>query len=314
MKVLFKNFALLLFAFCLLIANDVQSQASNGDNAAWEKFKKDFWKAFNGHWIEVHDSKDHSKLYWIYYKKGKVGNLEVDQIFMVEEDKQSDLINTDLTDFTNRIDIDIRKHKEQKSIYVYHIAEEDLEEKRRIENDIYINDRFGFNKNIKSFNGTSEYLELEDRYIKWENEKTVFQILIKGSPDVISIRLDRDKAPPAIKISDYPNYVVTYPVVSSETGKHITDSTKTSGFELHHDDLYGKWRDNAGKNIIFGPYGYCVNCPGDFWWAKKEDEKIQVEIYDLNKDKSNPVVHWDLNIEGTTLKDPEKNIVLNKVK
>jgi hypothetical protein len=280
--------------------------SANSQNSSeikqWNNFKTEFWKNFNRHWIDVENSKHPEVSYSIYYER----NQGIEILFMHEEHSDSHIISTDLTDFGNKIDIDIRKHGDNKTIFIYHIADVELEEKRRIEKDVYINSRFGFDKELKAFAVSSGYIELEDRYIKWKDDKSEYEVLIKGTPDVIKILINKEKPSPTLDISEYADYTMTYPIkLAKDSGN------PRSTFSIAHADLVGKWK--LGDKIMeLGSYGYCKNCGGDFWWADKSESSYKIQIFDLNTSKTDPVKSFNATIEGESLKDTDNKLVYTK--
>lgn len=278
----------------LLSAFISYAQEKESNDYEWQNFQEKFWKMINGKWVDLtFNTKPEIKIS-IFYQQSTDGTTD---LFYTEESNSKERTkSTDLTDYANRIEVDIRDKEDLNDVILFHIAEKDIADKRRLELDFYFNDHFTFSQKMIGMDTAEKYIETKERYITWNDDYSQIKVLVKGTTDVIEYNIIGDREAPQLVISEYADFDFTYPVVvenKSSGDKEEHHHNETTNFKLTNSDLYGNWTDiGKGKKMKFTSYGACINCGGNFWWASEQDDQVVIEIFDLESNNAKPVATY----------------------
>ncbi len=285
----------------MMSSNFIYAQEKENE-LVWDKFKHVFWETLNHNWIDIHDSKRPDFELQIFLSKDE---SKKHQLYMDEKHEANNIHSIDFTDFVHQIEIDIRDSERKKSVLIFHIADEGLEEKIRLEYDFYVINRLGFNKPIVSYDTAERYIEAENVILNWNEDKTEMKVLIKNTLDYFDLKLITDKAEPKLSLADYKDYEFRYPVVRSMSSDGMPEyySSSTTDFKVTDNSLYGTWKiANEDNSVFLSSQSFCTKCGGDFWWAKDMDDHILIQVFDLDVDNSLPSTIFKADKATRTLK------------
>ena len=200
---------ILSIVLILLTVFNAQAQSSSSDEeAVWHRLKDEFWRVFKNNWVDIKYSDKPNVSLSIYYAHTDVDEM----LYMIEDNSKSNIHSIELTDFIHRLEVDVRDHNDKKTVFIYHIAEQDLEEKKRLEFDFYFIRRFGFNKRAVEYDDDENYIETEQQILTWNEEHTELKVLTRNTTNYIPLVLNKEKPKPELILSEYADHEFTFPV------------------------------------------------------------------------------------------------------